>query len=104
MKLSELGQPTRSRLVDNIIRNRKQIYFRSWANQVRKLIPPSEMSSASLWSEFLDQTRQVWDGHRDGLREKPIEELRELAAVETKRAKECGQVINIQDHKQGLER
>ena len=91
-------------MTEKIIRNRKKIYFRSWAAEVRKLIPTSEKTSEFLWAQFLDQSKEVWENYRHIFSECSVETLREIAAKDEKTAKAFGQVIDMKQCKKEMER
>lgn len=98
MKLKEMGN-SKDELTEKIINNRKKIYFRSWAAEVRKLIPATEKTSEYLWAQFLDQTKEVWENHRHIFSECSVDTLREIAAKEEKTARSFGQVVSMEEHK-----
>ena len=103
MKLKDLG-PNKNQLIEKIIRNRKKIYFRSWASEVRKIISVSEKTSEFLWAQFLDQSKEVWENYRHIFSECSVKTLREIAAKEAMTAKTFGQVIDMKDYQKEMER
>lgn len=95
MKTQGLASLKKDALIERIIGFRQKIYFRPWAQEIRKVIPVSEMSSAKLWRRYLEESKPVWDSLREIYSACSVLALQGVLAKEQAAAKECGKVIDM---------